>query len=228
MVTKRWIGIVAFFIISILVAATYAANSNGLWESLGMKLGAIWHNDQNMQVVAKIGPEEVTKGEVESTKVWLSTQGKVVNRKAVLDNLLSHKILVSEAKKRGLFPSKEEVLTYIDQMKQIPKNAKEKGIEITPESYALYKDFFAGLEKSGISEDQYWRNEAVIRKYQEGIAIGKLRAELAKEWGFTPEKMVTPQGVADFEKKVAEFISARREAINVEILDSTAFQDLPQ
>lgn len=234
MILKRWITIAALCIIVILGVAAYAANSNGFWESLGMKLAVIWHNDQDMRVIAKIGPEEVTQGEVELTKVWLSAQGKAVNRRAVLDDLISHKILVSEAKKRGLFPSKEEVLTYMDQLTdqmrqmQMPKIAKEKGIEIDAESMARVKDFFAGLEKGGIPEEQYWRNKAVIRRYREGMAIGKLRAELAKEWGFTREEMVTPQGMVDFEKKLREFVSARRKVTKVEILDNAAFQNLPR
>jgi len=228
MVLKRWIAIAALCIVVIVGVAAYAANSDRPLESLGMKLAAAWHDDQHMRVVAKIGSEEITHGEVETTKAWLSAQGKAVNRKAILDHLIPHKILVSEAKERGLFPSKEEVLTYIDQMRRMPQIAKEKGIEIAPEGKALYEDFLAGLQKGGMSEEEYWRNKAVIKGYREGMAVGKLRAELAKEWGFTREEMVTPQGIADFERKLREFISARRNVTNVEILDNAPFHDLPR
>ncbi len=91
-----------------------------------------------------------------------------------MEEVVSQKILIIEAKKLNLFPSRDETLAYMEDIKSVKAKTKEEGIKIEEESEKSWQETLKGLI---MTEDEYWKSEAIINGYQEALAIARVRSK---------------------------------------------------
>lgn len=101
------------------------------------------------------------------------------------------------------------------------KNSKRFVKAINKESEDSWKKVLTGL---GMTNEQFWQSEETFKGYQQELAIAKLRAKLAQDWGFSEEQFKTLQGVSDFEKKIGDMVQTNKNNVKFEILVNDVFQ----
>lgn len=217
MLRKKWF----FIIVTVLFLTTaigFTVNASDLWTNLGGSYKKNYSDKEKNKIVAKVGDEIVTKQEVEGVKTFASIQGKRLSSEEISNEVFQNKIMVIEAKKLGLFPSKAETTAYMKELKNaIEQNSKA----INKESEDSWKKVLTGL---GMTNEQFWQSEETFKGYQQELAIAKLRAKLAQDWGFSEEQFKTLQGVSDFEKKIGDMVQTNKNNVKFEILVNDVFQ----
>ncbi|MDI6916073.1 MAG: hypothetical protein QMC95_17980, partial [Desulfitobacteriaceae bacterium] len=110
----------------------------------------------------------------------------------------------------------EETLEQMKTYRETIRKAEVQGYEVDQRSKAEWEAYLAGL---GMTDDEYWRNKEVIKAYQAGIAISKLRFALAEEWGYTRKDLSDPDTLTEFESRFVDFIRSLAKQAEVEIID---------
>ncbi len=215
---KYMILIMVLIIITVSSLAAYAAKDS-VWEKAGQDIKNIHENPDNSKVVALIDDEEVTQINVEIKKAFLTLQGKKPSKNEILNAIAYDKILIKKSKQRELYPSQGETLDYMNQLRDMQDEAIKNGD--TNETYDEWIDYLAGR---GMSEDEYWESEEAITGYQYSLAIARLRSALAEEWGYTPEKLETPQQINEFEETFNKKINERVQQAKKEIIEESVFE----
>lgn len=204
--------LIAIAILATFVISTAVATGSSKIHELGSFAKNLYKEKEVK--LAIIDGENITEQELKAKKMFTQAQGKKINNQEAFDMVIKDKILIIEAKKHGLFPNDMETKAYIKDIRSTYEDAKAKGL-IDKESEKQHKDFLAGL---GMTEEEYWQHQATVESYRYGLAIAKLRSELANEWGFTIEKFNSPEGIAEFEDRLDNMVKSFKGKKKVEIL----------
>lgn len=184
------------------------------------KVGQLWADNvsqnerafNNTSVIAKVSGEPVLYKDFVMRKVMMETKAQIKNlpqpnNQDVFDAVVNDKITALLAKKYGVYPTEDEVKSYINQIRNSVSQSDNPGI-IT---------FFTN--NLGITEDQYWNKWAVPLYTQDLINI-KLGEVLA-------EKVTQKAGEskADYEKRVKENYTEVKESasknVKIEIINTS-------
>jgi len=210
--------VISILLIAIIMTIVVVANAASKWEMFGSSYWNINNDADKNKVIAKLNGEEITKKEFEGKKVFLSTlNSKEPSPREIMEEIVSQKILIIEAKKLNLYPSRNETLAYMENIKSVKAEAKKEGIKIDEESEKSWQEALKGQR---MTEDEYWKSEDTINGYQEALAIAKVRSKLAKDWGFSEDEMVTPDGIDKFEKELDNMVNERKNNLKLEYLES--------
>lgn len=203
---------IAIVALGVLIFSSIAAIGGSVWSELGNNAKEIYK--ENGTTIATVNGEAVTEQELKTAKAFTQAQGKSLGNQELFDKVIDDKLLISEAKKRGLYPDDKETQEYITDIRSTIDDARSKGL-LDKESEEQHKSFLSGL---GMTEEEYWNNETTIKGYQYSLAIAKLRGQLAQEWGFTDKKLLTTEVGNEFEKRIKEMVKASRNNAKIEIL----------
>ena len=133
-----------------------------------------------------------------------------------MEKVIDDKVLLIEAKKNNLYPDRTETLEYMAQIRSVKEKAKNEDIKIDEESEKNWQEILKG---QGLTEEEYWKSEDTIRGYQAALAIARVRSRLAQEWGFSAEKMLTPEDTAKFEEKLNSMLNEQKNKLKLEYLE---------
>lgn len=97
-----------------------------------------------------------------------------------MEKVVYDKILLIEAEKLGLYPTRDEALAYMQKIRSFKEKAKNEGVKIDEESEKSWQET---LEGQGMTEEEYWKSEDTIKGYQAALAVAKFRSKLAQDWG---------------------------------------------
>lgn len=217
---NRYSVLVIVLIITTLITITAYAAKDDFWLKTGQEIQKIHEDPENDKVVAFVDDKEVTKNTVQIKKAFLALQGKKPTKNELLDLITYDMILTEESKKRGLYPSREETLEYMKSLRNMQEEAIKNGATVD-KTYEQWKEYLAGR---GMTENEFWESEETISGYQSGLAIGKLRSSMAEELGYTPDKLLTPEQLNEFEEVFNNKINERVKQTKKEIIDESVFE----
>ncbi|MEM3486048.1 MAG: SurA N-terminal domain-containing protein [Candidatus Methanomethyliaceae archaeon] len=144
-----------------------------LWHELGERFKLSNAPENKNRVIARINGEEATLAEFLDRKAILQAKAKsegkdesqVSNRDA-FNLVVSFKVQVAEAKRRGINVTEEEVDRLIQQQRTNATNSSV--VKVDPDALPA---FLKGL---GISEEEYW-GKYLRSKYRDSLYLIKLR-----------------------------------------------------
>lgn len=208
--------VVGILLVTILMTIAVAASGTSKWENLGFSFKDIYNDDNKNKVIAKLDGEAISKQDFDGKKIFLTySYDREPSSQEVMEKVVYDKVLLIEAKKLNLYPTRDETLAYMQQIKSVKETAENEGIEIDEESEKIWNETLNGLE---MTEEEYWKSEDTIRGYQAALAIAKLRNKLAQDWGLS-EKMFTPEGIAQFEENLNNMVNERKKELKLEYLE---------
>ncbi|HHW43975.1 MAG TPA: hypothetical protein GXX25_09255 [Desulfotomaculum sp.] len=213
--SKYFLG--GIFLIAMSLMIAFAASGSGKWENFGTLFKNIYGDKEKNKTIAMLDGEPISKQEYDAKKVFLTyLYEKVPSSQDIMEKIVYDKILLIEAKKLNLYPTKEETLAYMQKIRDIKENVKSDGVNIDDSSERSWQEILKG---QGMTEEEYWNSENTIKGYQTALAIAKVRSKLAQDWGFSGKKMATPEGMADYEKKLNDMINERKSVLKLEYLE---------
>ena len=194
------------------------------WKTVGVKLKEIYGSSIEKQiVVAKINGEDVTKQEIQIKKAYIDILGKELNLDPLIDEITKDKVIISMAKKRGLYPTQDETLEYMKTIYEDYTKFIADGAQIHKESWQKFQDILNGLE---MTEDEYWKNENIAKEYRILFAHAKLKNAIAEELGVKIQQLKTKEEIFKNDDKINKVISDSQKQAKVEILDPNFFEQL--
>jgi len=227
MASRKVILVVVLLLLATLVGGTiYAAVTDEVthWNNVGKEMKEAKKIPNSTAVVATINGEPVTKGDFAASRTVMRSLGMSPGTVAdVLSFITEKRVILQEAERRGLQATREETLEQMKTYRETIRNAEARGYEVDQRSKAEWEAYLAGL---GMTDDEYWRNEEVIKAYQAGIAISKLRFALAEEWGYTRKDLSDPDTLTEFESRFADFVKSLAKQAKVEIIERNELEVL--
>lgn len=231
---KIYIFISVIALITLLVNSVHAstdpvnsaidASNNCKWKAMGLKLKEIYSSNLEKQiVVAKINGEDVTKQEIQIKKVYMDIHGKEFNLDLLIDEIIKDKVIISMAKKRGLYPTQDETLEYMETIYEDYTKFIADGAQIHKESWQKFQDLLNGLE---MTEDEYWKNENIAKEYRILFAHAKLKNAIAEELGVKIQQLKTKEEIFKNDDKINKVISDSQKQAKVEILNPNFLEQL--
>ena len=231
---KIYIFISVIALITLLVNSVHAstdpvnsaidASNKCKWKAMGLKLKEIYSSNLEKQiVVAKINGEDVTKQEIQIKKVYMDIHGKEFNLDLLIDEIIKDKVIISMAKKRGLYPTQDETLEYMETIYEDYTKFIADGAQIHKESWQKFQDLLNGLE---MTEDEYWKNENIAKEYRILFAHAKLKNAIAEELGVKIQQLKTKEEIFKNDDKINKVISDSQKQAKVEILNPNFLEQL--
>jgi hypothetical protein len=228
MINKRTTAIIISILAFVVISATvfYSATASRNDAVMNVSLGEIGNMVNNArsdvsknEVVATINGEAITKEQVLMKKHELSLNNKNYSMTDVQDAVAYDVVLIQMTKEQDLYPTIDETLEYVNLLREI----YEEGLREDPDNEYLrgMNDYINAL---GLSNKEYWKDEAVINTYRNILASGKLSVKMANEWGYTEEKLVTVQQIDEFMGRFDEFVNQRVMQSKLTIADESAFR----
>lgn len=219
---KKWVAVVMFCVsLAVIIALPAFASSDAqtkIPRDFFVKFAKTikYYNDNNDSKVAfKIGNIQVPLSEVEKKKELLEQAGnRHVTYDEVVKSIARNKILLEEAKKRGIEITFEQAKKRSLQEKdEIYKNADKDQI-------AAVEEYIKAL---GISSDEYW-NDYNAKEYQIYMTVNALYEDIIKEaeQNGAIEKFTNQTGEAkEIQKKfVEDYIENLLNNTKIEVVDN--------
>lgn len=217
MIKKGKYLVISILLVAIVMIIAVAASGTSKWENFGFSFKNIYNDADKNKIIAKLDGESISKQEFDGKKVFLTySYGKEPSSQEVMEKVVNDKVLLIEAKKLDLYPTRDETLAYMQKIRSVKERAEIEGVKIDEESENSWHETLKG---QGMTEEEYWKNEDTIKGYQAALAIAKVRGKLAQDWGLS-EKMITPEGTAKFEENLNTMINERKKELKLEYLES--------
>ncbi|MBZ4666174.1 hypothetical protein [Mahella sp.] len=219
---KKWIAVVMLCVSLAVIIALPAFASNNAQIKIPRdffvkfaKTIKYYNGNNDSKVAFKIGNIQVPVSEVEKKKELLEQAGNGnVTYDEVVKSIARNKILLEEAKKRGIEITFEQAKKRSLQEKdEIYKNADKDQI-------AAVEEYIKAL---GISSDEYW-NDYNAKEYQIYMTVNALYEDIIKEaeQGGKIEKFPSKTGeTKEIQKKfVEDYIENFLNNTKIEVVDS--------
>lgn len=141
-------------------------------------------------VLLRVNGEAITMGEYNQVKAKLAVQRKYQGKPSPSDaeiraNLIRLAVLRAEAKSLGVFPTEDEVRSYVSQVRKDVANASN------------YDQFKAFISELGMTEDQYWAAAWVIEEQRNALVTQRVGEHVGN-------------GVAELPGETADQLAQRR------------------
>ncbi|PKM80414.1 MAG: hypothetical protein CVU89_13705 [Firmicutes bacterium HGW-Firmicutes-14] len=217
-IKKTVTGILSLFLLAGIVAGVlqYKANKSAIAESsdparfkkqmkeLGLKRKAISNNPNKDVPVLKIGDTEYTLEQFLDRKYGYQVSDPKVSLDKITDSLKRQEVLMNEAKKRNVYPSKQDVKNYMIQQRKMIEESNN------PEEMEAY------VEGLGITLDEYW-NEWAVPQYERELAMinaGKsITEDIIQGPTETPKEFIQRK-----DKAFKDFMDSKTSEIEMEML----------
>ena len=180
-------------IVTVISAITYSKNIKTPYE-FGQLQRNVNENTKDNKILVSVNKEGISDRQIE-TYMALSADG--LTKEEAKQKLINDRLLIQNAKKKGIVVSDEEVKQYIDESKQYQND--------NPELAQPIYDYIAGL---GITEDEYWN--MMEPSIKERMYIGKLKKQLRTDF----EQQYTyknSKNAVQFEEYVMKYVNQLKE-----------------
>ena len=210
---------------------TLYTDKNTTWFNMGQSMQEVVSLKSNYtDIVALVNGQEINKRDIESTRIISPLlKGRMISRQEALNESIREVVVIQEAQKRGLYPSREETLAFMEiyatQMKEFVqiKDSPDDNMEVDLEYYYYWRDYLSGL---GITEDEFWVSEETIQMYQYILANNGLRNALTveNEWYFDQTMVYDTDPFRELNEMYQQAIDELIEQSTAEILDVSFLQ----
>lgn len=126
--------------------------------SMGKKIDLT--NFKDVDIVVKVGGNEVSKLDFEKIKLYYNLDNYQDTENIIINNLIIKEL----AKKEGINPTKEDIEEYIKETKVVIRYNSD-----------IRNKFYDFLTKIGQSEEEYWNDQSVFKRYEIALIIGRYR-----------------------------------------------------
>lgn len=160
-------------ILIIILLSGFAIFTNGNTQSLNIFDNIKKTKDdlelskQKDDIIIEIGNEKITKEDLELSKVMSPNKSE----QDIKEKLIENKVLKIVAENKKISVSEEEVLAYIDFVKEAFENSNKQ-------SKALFEKY---LDAYGFNESTFWTDPQTYEMYKDYLTQNKLREVILNE-----------------------------------------------
>lgn len=170
--SKMGIGVL---IVVLCVAALVYANRESLYSKWGLNLAEKESEEEQFKVLVKVNDLEITEVAFENAKMAYDLFGTKLSDEDIMKMLIREKAIASEAKKRGITVTEQEVKEFNDQ--------RFDGMMQDPKMKQAMEDFLEGKQQT---LEEY--KEQSLAVSEAALIAMKLQEQLIKENQVKPEE----------------------------------------
>lgn len=171
--SKMGIGVL---IVVLCVAALVYANCESLYSKWGLNLAEKESEEEQFKVLVKVNDLEITEVAFENAKMAYDLFGTKLSDEDIMKMLIREKAIASEAKKRGITVTEQEVKEFNDQ--------RFDGMMQDPKMKQAMEDFLEGKQQT---LEEY--KEQSLAVSEAALIAMKLQEQLIKENQVKPEEV---------------------------------------
>ncbi len=179
MFNKKTIILTGIFGVLVFALAinSYSVDSTSWWYNFGKDLEKVNRSIDSSDVVAYVADESVTRADVEYWRLASEYNARLdenlnsISFSEALDKAIEIKLVETEAKHQGLWPSKQETTEYIDWVRRSLE-------ELPEEEKQHFQEYLRGL---GMTEKEFFEDNRTINAYASALATSKLMQQANTE-----------------------------------------------